>query len=364
MKIQCTKKNLNQALLVTSRAVSPANTLPVLNNILLKTEGGRLRISSTNLEIAINTWVGGKIEEEGELTVPAKLINDYVNNLPTEKIALSSQNQTLTLEGEKAKTHIRGLAGEEFPLIPKINEGVYAKTEGKEISRGITEVVFAASFSETQPEISGVLFSFEGKTLILAATDRYRLAESRLPLLEEVAAPRQIIVPVKTVFELGRVLQDEVVEIFLTEGQIMFRAPEIELTSRLIEGQYPDYKQIIPSTFSTEAEVERMAFLQSIKAASLFAQDNHNIELEISAQNKQLTIRSQSAQTGDSEIHLDARVSGQKNSIIFNYRYLLDCLNNLSDEKMVLKVIDSASPAALTPVGRDNYLYIVMPIKL
>lgn len=364
MKILCTKKNLNQALLVTSRAISQTNTLPVLNNILLKTNGGRLQVSSTNLEIAINTWVGGKIEEEGELTVPAKLINEYISNLPGDKITISSQNQTLTLEAEKAKTHIRGLAGEEFPLIPKIKEGVFAKIQANEIARAVPEVVFAASFSESQPEISGVLLAFAEKTLTLAATDRYRLAEGRAELQEAVTTGRQVIVPVKTVSELGRIAQGGEVEIFLTEGQIMFRTPEVELTSRLIEGQYPDYKQIIPTLFTTEAEVLRVALLQSIRAASLFATDNHNIELEVSAQNKQLIIKSQSAQTGDSEIRLDAQITGQKNSIIFNYRYILDCLNNLSDEKVVLKLIDSAAPAAICPTNRENYLYIVMPIKL
>lgn len=364
MKILCTKKNLNHALQITSRAIGQNNTLPVLNNILLKTDNGRLKVSSTNLEIAINTWVGGKIEEEGELTVPAKLINDYINNLPTEKITISTQNQTLVLEAEKAKTHIRGLAGEEFPLIPRIEEKTFTKLKTSDLRRAIGEVLFSAAFSETQPEISGVVFNFEGKKLTLAATDRYRLAEAQMDLISEVDSPRQVIVPAKTAQELGRVPAEGEAEVFLTDSQLMFRAADVELISRLIEGQYPDYKQIIPITFTTEAEVDRLVMAQSLKAVSLFATDSHNIELDISSQNKQVMIKAQSAQTGDSEIRIDALVRGQKNSIIFNYRYLLECLNNLNDEKVVIKIIDASSPAALEPVGRQNYRYIVMPIKL
>ena len=364
MKMVCTKKNLNTGLVIASRVIGSGNTLPILNNILFKTDEGRLKLSSTNLEMAINTWVGGKIEEEGEITVPARLVNDYVNNLIADKITISSKNQTLFLEAEKANTHIKGLSPEEFPLIPQVKEGGFAKIEGKNLREAIHEVTFAAAFSETQPEISGVLFSFEGKNLVLAATDRYRLAERKVELASEVATPRQIIVPARTVNELARILGDGLADIYLTDGQICFKTMDTELVSRLIEGQYPDYKQIIPKNFSTEAEVEKDQLIQSLKGASLFASENNNIELDLNPQNKQIMIKSQSAQVGDSEIRLDAKFNGQKNSIIFNYRYLLECLNNLTDEKVVLKIINSSSPAAIAPVGCENYLYIVMPIKI
>ena len=364
MKMVCTKKNLNIGLVTTSRIIGSGNTLPILNNILLKTDEGRLKLSSTNLEIAINTWIGGKIEEEGEITVPARLVNDYVNNLLADKITISSKNQTLFIEAEKANTHIKGLSSEEFPLIPQIKNGVFVKLNAEVLVKTIKEVTFAASYSETQPEISGILFSFEGKTLTLAATDRYRLTEGRLELLEVVNTARQVIVPARAVNELGRILSSGVVEIYLTDGQICFKTLDTELVSRLIDGQYPDYKQIIPKNFSTEAEVDKIQLIQSLKAASLFASENNNIELDLTPQNKQIMIKSQSAQTGDSEIRLDAVVVGEKNSIIFNYRYLLECLNNLNDEKIILKVINSSSPAEIVPFGRDNYLYIVMPIKI
>lgn len=364
MKVTCIKKNLSSALNISSRIIGSGGSLPILNNILFKTDVGRLKISSTNLEMAINTWVVGRVEEEGELTVPAKLINDYVNNLVAEKLNISTENQTLFIETDQAQTHIKGLPAEEFPLIPQITEGVYTKLDAQELKRGIEEVVFAATFSETQPEISGVLFSFGGRTLTLAATDRYRLAERVVGLADEVSSPRQVIIPARAVNEIGRVISSGQVEVYLSETQICLKTLETELISRLIEGKYPDYKQIIPKDFLTEAEVDKEAFVQSLKAVSLFASENNNIEFHLTPPAKQIVIKSQSAQVGDSEIRLETNLTGQKNSIIFNFRYLLDCLNHLGDEKITLKVIDSNSPAAISPIGRDNYLYIVMPIKI
>lgn len=364
MRIVCTKKNLNNGLITATRVIGSGNTLPILNNILFKTDEGRLKLSGTNLEIAVNTWIGGKIEEEGEITVPAKIVNEYVNNLPAEKLTISTQNQTLYLAAEKAETHVKGLPSEDFPLIPKITEQVYARLAGKDLVSAIHQVSFAASYSETQPEISGVLFSFEEKFLTLAATDRYRLAEAKVPIAEEAASPRQVIIPFRAVNELGRIIGSGPVEILLGDGQICFRTADVELISRLIQGQYPDYKQIIPTQFTTETEVFRAELIQAIKAASLFASENNNIELLINPQSREMTVRAQSSMVGDSEIRVGAAITGQKNSIIFNFRYLLECLNNLDDEKINLKMISPTSPAAVVPVSREGYIYIVMPIKI
>lgn len=364
MKAVCTKKNLNQGLNFCSRIIGGGTTLPVLNNILLRTENGRIKLSSTNLELAIHTWVGGKVEEEGDITVPAKLINEYINNIPAEQVTLSSKNQTLYLEGERAKSHIKGLSSEEFPLIPQVMEKVFTQTPGGELTRSLKDVAFAASFSETQPEISGVLFNFQNSQLTLAATDRYRLAETKVQLKQPVQEGRQVIVPARSAAEAARILSEqENVEIYLSEGQIMFRTPETEIISRLIDGSYPDYQQIVPKNFTTEATLARNDFVQALKAVSLFASENNNIEIVIGEQKNQVLLKSQSAQTGDSEVFLEADLNGPKNSVIFNHRYLLECLNSLNDEKVILKMIDSTSPAVIVPSGRDNYLYIVMPIK-
>lgn len=364
MKGIFTRKNLTSALNQCSRIISAGAALPILNNFLLKTDKGRLKISATNLEMGINIWVGGKIEEEGEITIPAKLINDYITNILSEKLTLTKKNQTLLLEGETTQTTIKGLNADEFPLIPQIKDESFCKIQGSELVRAIREVSFAAAYSETQPELSGVLFIFEGKNLTIAATDRYRLAEAKITLASEVDSPKQVIIPHRAVLEIGRTSETGAVEIFLSEGQICIKTDTTELTSRLIDGQYPDYKQIIPKNFVSEAEVARTELAQSLKAASLFAVDNNNIELQLNPQTKSLVIKSQSAQIGESEITLAADIRGEKNSIIFNYRYLLDCLNNLLDDKVKLMVASSLSPAQIAPVGRENYLYMAMPIKI
>ncbi|MBI4050679.1 MAG: DNA polymerase III subunit beta [Candidatus Doudnabacteria bacterium] len=364
MKIICTQKNLHQGLTYTTRIINSGAALPVLNNILFKTDQGRLKISATNLEIAVNTWVGGKIEEEGELTIPAKPINEYIASLPAERIVISAQNETMKLAGENTETHIKGLPAEEFPLIPRVEGEVYGKVNGKDLKLAISEVAYATAFSETQPEISGVLFRFEEKTLTLAATDRYRLAEKKLPLSGEGVSARQIIIPARAVGEIGRIMGEGEVEIFLTESQACFRADAIELITRLIDGQYPDYKQIVPKSFTTEVKINRPKFVQSLKATSVFASDTNNVEFFVNPASKELVIKSQSSQIGDSEIHLGVEGEGEKNSIIFNYRYLLECLNNLTDEEVNLRLISPSSPAEIIPAGREDYLYLVMPIKI
>lgn len=364
MRITCTKNNLHSSIAIASRVISTGSTLPILNNILLKTENGRLKLSSTNLEMAINTWVGGKIEEQGEITIPARIINDYVGNVIADKITLSTKNQTLLIEGESTQTHINGLGAEDFPLIPTIKEEVFTKVDAKTLQAAIGEVGFAASFSETQPEISGILLIFGENYLTLVGTDRYRLAEHKITLPEKVSGERRVIIPARAVNEVGRILGGGEVEIYIGENQVAFKTETVEIISRLIEGEYPDYQQIIPKSYSTEGVVNRKDLIQSLKAASLFATESNNIELELNPQTKQVTIKSQSPLTGDSEIRLEGVITGQQNNIVFNYRYLVECLNNLSDEKIKLRVISSSSPAAISPEGRENYLYIVMPIKI
>jgi DNA polymerase-3 subunit beta len=365
MKALCTKKNLNQGLSICSRIIGSGNTLPVLNNILLRTDQGRIKFSSTNLELAVNTWVGGKIEEEGDITVPAKLINEYINNLAEEKITISSKNHNLFLDADQSKSFIKGLPSEEFPLIPEIGEGIYTSVSGQDLTRAINEVGFAASYSETQPEISGVLFSFNGQTLTLSATDRYRLAEEKIQLNKPAPEDKQIIVPSRAANELGRVFaQKENVEIFLSEGQAMFKSDDIELITRLIEGQYPEYQQIIPKNFTTSQTLRRTELTQALKAVSLFATDTNNIEIELDPKAQKVMVKSQSNQAGEGEVSLVGSGQGEKTSVVFNHRYLLECLNNISDDEVTIKVIDPSSPAAIVPNGRENYLYIVMPIKI
>lgn len=365
MKLICTKDNLKRGLFAVSRVVGTGNPLQVLNNILIKTDEGRIRLSSTNLEIGVNTWIGGKIEEEGSLTVPAKLINEYIHNLPTEKVVLeTTDNNTLKLESENYHTSVKGLSADDFPLIPQVQEESLAKIDSQELKNALSETAWASSNNETQPEISGIFMSFEGQELRIAATDRYRLAQRVSQLLEPAKRNKEVIIPSRTIGELYKILSMGVgmVEVYFSESQVMFKFEDTELISRLIDGQYPDYRQIIPKEFKTETEISREEFLHALKATSLFAPDSNNVTVELSQSG--LIVKASSVAAGDNTTQIPAKVTGEDNTAVFNYRYILDCLNNLTEATVTLKMINDASPAQITPVGRDNYLYIVMPIKL
>lgn len=365
MKLVCTKDNLKKGLFAVSRVVGVGNPLQVLNNILVKTDQGRIKLSSTNLEIGVNTWVGGKIEEEGSLTVPAKLINEYINNLPTEKVQITAlKDNTLNLISENYKTNIKGLSSEDFPLIPQIKDEAYTKIDGEELREALSETIWAAAANETQPEISGIFLAFEDDKVRIVATDRYRLAEQTAILKQPVKMNREVIIPARTIGELYKILgigRGEV-EIYFSETQVLFRFEETELISRLIDGQYPDYQQIIPKEFKTETLVSREELIHALRATSLFASESNNVQIEIQ-ETQGIKVSASSAAAGENETLVPAKVSGSANSAIFNFRYLLDCLNNLREANVIFKMINDASPAMVVPEGRNNYLYIVMPIK-
>ena len=376
MKLICTKENLKRGLFAVSRVVGSCNPLQVLNNILIKAEQGRIKISSTNLEVGVNTWVGGIIEEDGSITVPSRLLNEYVNNLPTDKVTLeSTENHTLKLESDNYHTSIKGLSADDFPLIPQVQEEALAKIDSVELKNVLSETAWASANNETQPEISGIFMAFsaeggsasggEASTLRVAATDRYRLAQRTAQLLEPARADKQVIIPSRTAGELYKILGmgKGVVEVFFSESQVLFRFDDTELISRLIDGQYPDYRQIIPKEFKTEVEVAREDLLHALKAASLFVPDSNNVTVQVNA-GEGLTVTASSMAAGENTTQVAAKVTGADNSAVFNFRYMLDCLNNLSEPTVILKMINDASPAQITPAGRDNYLYIVMPIKL
>ncbi|HYC79802.1 MAG TPA: DNA polymerase III subunit beta [Candidatus Binatia bacterium] len=365
MKLICTRENLRKGLFVVSRVVGVGNPLQVLNNILVKTDQGRIKLSSTNLEIGVNTWIGAKIEEEGSLTVPAKLINEYINNLPTDNVTLTTQETVLNLESENYNTNIKGLSADDFPIIPQVSDEPFAKIDSSEFKDALSETIWAAANNETQPEISGIYFNFEEDKLRIAATDRYRLAERVAVLKEPVKMMREVIIPSRTINELYKILGTGVgdVEIFFSESQVLFKFEETELISRLIDGQYPPYKEIIPKAFSTNITTNRSEFIHALKAAALFASDSYNVNIR-AIPGEGMRVAASSVAAGENTTLIKSEVHGSENNAIFNYRYILDCLNNLKEEKIVLKLINDASPAMIEVEGRNNYLYIVMPIKI
>lgn len=362
MRVICTQENLRKGLSITSRVSNGSTTLPVLNNVLLKTEQGQLKLSSTNLEMGVNTWVRCKVEEDGGISVPAKTIADLINNLPNDNIILSVDDGQLLIETTDYKTKIKGLAPDEFPLIPQIEEQNPVEIDAKEFRIAISQVAFASAYSETQPEISGVLFAFDDGKMRLVATDRYRLAEKTMNV--EGGLSKNIIVPNRTVQELAKVLgnaENGKVQLYFTQNQIMFKTEETELTSRLIDGQYPDYKQIIPTEFNTEIEVTTEDLGAAMRTAGIFTQTGNNVTLEFG---DKLTVSSSSGDLGESKVNIPCKVEGQPGRIIFNHRYILDCLSTVGTKSVTFQIINENSPAVLVSKDLPGYVYLVMPIKV
>lgn len=378
MKLTCTQENLARGLNTVSHITTRNVNLPILNNVLLKIEDKGLKLSTTNLELAINCLVRGKLEGTGEFTVPSKLFADYVGLLPAEAVDIEVTGDDLNVKCASYKTKIKGLPASEFPLIPQVSKNKTFVCNVNDFKRGLSQVIFAVSPNESKPEFSGVYMEFnrEGgeKTLVLAATDTYRLGESTLKLADgSDGASAQAIIPARTMAEVLRIIssfKDEVdspenMEIAFSESQVVFTYGTVELISRVIEGQYPDYRQIVPTDFKTEAKVSKDDLVKAIKTTSLFAKTGlFDVTLELDSAAGQVIAKSTDLQTGENQVNLNSEISGDQNSITLNYRYLLEGLNSMPGDNVNLKLIDAANPCLVSAIGKEKeYFYIVMPIK-
>ena len=356
---------MKAGLSAVGRIISSSNTLPILNNLLIKTENGTLKISSTNLEVAITTSVRCKVEEDGEITVVSKTLTDLVTNLPNKNINLETKDGQLLVETENYHTSVKTLPAEEFPLIPKVESGNKLTLDSQELKNALDQVSFAVSTNQTQPEISGVLFAQEAETLRIVATDRYRLAEFKLKLSEAAKATQEVILPQKTVVELSRIIGNQKgnVEMVFSETQVLINFNDTQIISRLVDGQYPDYRQIIPANFSTTAATEKAQLIAALRAVAVFSQGNNSVRLEVFSSKQQVVLAAESSDLGKSAVELPAKVEGGDVSLILNYHYLLDCLTGLDSKDIAIKMIDDSSPSLVVPAEKNDYIYLVMPIK-
>jgi DNA polymerase-3 subunit beta len=373
MKLSCLQENLNHGLNCVGRAAATRTTLPITNNVLLATDEGRLKLVATNLEMAISCWIGAKVEDEGAITVPSRLITEFVASLPNDKIniSLSPRTKTLELKCARFEARISGVDAKDFPPIPKIEEGIITKVEAEALRRGIGQVVFAAASDESRPVLTGVNAEFEGDLLTLAAADGFRLAVYKLPLAAPVSQKTIAIVPARTLAELNRMAteQEEPIEIKLNtkKSQILFRLKDIELVSQLVQGTFPQYAQLIPQSYITRAEVDVTQFLRATKTASIFARDGSGIvRLVITPGEKttpgKLTVSARSEEIGDDVGEIDAVVQGEEAKIAFNGKYLADVLGVLREPQVSLEVTSPSSPGVFRPIGVDNYTHVVMPM--
>jgi DNA polymerase-3 subunit beta len=368
MKLFCAQRDLDYALNLVNKAINPNNTLPVLNNILLKASAKKLHFSATNLEIAISCSIDADVRSEGTITVPAKLITSYVSLLTDEKVELSvSDGATLSVESTSSHTKVKCISADEFPLIPKIEDSQRFTLSIEKFSEGITETVFSASLNSSRPVLSGVYMHIKSGKLTMVATDSYRLAEKKMDLIDGDLDDVSCIVPAKTMIELGKIIGksgDKEVKVDISTNQILFTVSGVELISRLIEGKFPDYTKIIPNEHKTKFEVSVEDLSLVLKRVSLFARENNNsVSLSVSSDGR-LLVSSEETKVGEEKAELMVKVVGINNKISLNSQYFLDVLTYISGDKIDIILNDKESPAVVRPVNSDDYVYIIMPLKV
>ena len=363
------QENLARGLSVVSRAVSSRSTLPVLANVLLKTEDAGLKLTATNLEIGITYWVPGKIDEDGATTVPAKLLTDLVNSLPAgDRVDLEvTAGDTLHVKAGRFQTHIKGIDAEEFPAIQTAGDRPTTRIAQNVLRRALSEVAFAAASDEARPILTGVLAKFEGDQLTLAAADNYRIAVKTVPILDAVPET-SVVIPARALNELARVLADvdDPVEVVLAaaRNQVLFHLDGVDLVSRLIDGQFPNYQQVMPQTHATRAVLDREELLRAVRPAALIAHESANIvKLQVSSDGEAGITVSANAEVGDHVGQVEAAVEGDGTTIAFNARYLNDVLSNVTAEQFAIELNGPLSPGVFRPIGDEQYVHVVMPVR-
>jgi len=366
MKVSCTQQNLARGLGIVSHMVGTRTTLPVLNNILLKTEKGRLKLAATDLEIGISTWIGGKVLKDGAVTCPARLISEFTTTNTDKTITLELKDATLNLSSEHFKANIKGIEAGEFPLIPEVKGGISLEVGAQDLKDGILKTVFACAIDETRPVLAGVYVVVGGGKLKFVATDSYRLAEKALNLLSKGASNASFIIPARTMAEIARLIDESIekVEIKVGENQVEFKLGPTELVSRLIEGSFPDYEQIIPQNIKTKLELGTSNFTNAIKMASFFARESaNNVKIKIKKP-KSIQILAVSPQIGDNTSDLEGSFTGEELEIAFNAKFILDVLQFVGSEMIDLELAGPLSPGLIRPAKDKNYRYIIMPLRM
>lgn len=362
MKLQVTQENLNKALGTVARVANSRGTLPVLANVLIKTVNNRLSVAATNLDIAITHYIGAKVAEEGSITVPARLMQDFVGSLPAGVINLNLDEYKLNIATDQYQSVINGVSAEEFPIMPAIEDGKTWNVDAATLKKSLQQVVMAASTDEARPVLTGVLVHTKDGKLFMAATDSYRLAEKGLGTSTEEV---ELLVPVSAMQDLLRIVSDFEGDVQVTsdDQQVLFRVGDVELVARLIEGKYPDYRKLIPQSFATTAVLKRADLLNVTKVSSLFARESAgSITINVDEATQGLSIRSVASQLGENTANAEAKVTGT-GVITLNSRYLLDALHALSGDEVLFAFNGKLEPTVLRDPASDDYTHIIMPLK-
>ena len=377
VRVSCLQENLQRALGRVGRAVATRTSLPVLSNVLLATDDGRLRVAATNLEIGVTTWVEADIQEEGRITVDARLLGEFVNTLPPGGVELEvdANRMSLTLHAGRDEASINGIDAEDFPVIPSVtNEGFGVEVQAQTLRELISLVEFAAATDDSRPVLAGVLTRFEDDRVILASADGFRMAVNEGSLAASVEERTDLIVPARAYRELARIIGDldEAIRLEVTpnKSQVMARVGDTEWVSRLIDGTFPDVRQIVPRDFATRIDLSRDVLLNAVRRASYFARDNNDVvRLVVAPGEDDLTpgnveVSANAAERGNSHSFVDASVSGGEVQIAFNSRYLSDVLSVLKHGQVMLGLNGATQAGVIRPSGSESYTHVIMPMVI
>lgn len=362
MKLQVTQENLSKALGHVSRVANSRGTLPILSNVLLKTVDNRLSIAATNLDIAITHYIGSKVAREGAITVPARLMQDFVSSLPAGVIDLTLEDNKLHISTDKYQSIINGVSAEDFPVMPSISDGNQWKIDGKVLKAGLQQVVIAASSDEARPMLTGVFMHSHDGGLYIVATDSYRLAEKRL---DNTKQDISLLVPASALQDLLRILGDEDTDVVVThdDQQVLFKVGDVELVTRLIEGNYPDYRKLIPKSFTSTASLKRSDFINITKVSSLFARESAgSVTINLEEAESQVSIRSIASQIGENTASATASIKGD-GIITLNSRYVLDALNALNGDEATISFNGKLEACVISDAKATDYTHVIMPLK-
>lgn len=363
MKLQVTQENLSRALNNVAKIASTRNTLPILGNVLIKTVDNRVCIAATNLNIAITNYIGSKVSESGSITVPARLMQDFISSLPSGVIDISLEDTKLHVSTDHHKSVINGTPADDYPVMPKIKAGKKWKISSNLLKKALSQVVVAASNDDARPVLTGVNFYTLSGNLYIVATDSYRLAEKKLM---EMKDELNILVPASAIQDLLRILDDSDDEVKVTsdEQQVLFEKGDIELVTRLIDGVFPDYRKLIPAKFKSSAIVPKSEIVNIAKVSSLFARETAgSVKFGIDSSNKEVSVDSIASQLGENTAKTKAKISGEDGEITLNSRYIIDALNSLEGENVFTGFNEKLEPFIVKTDKDNSYLHIIMPLK-
>jgi DNA polymerase III subunit beta len=376
MKLTCLQENLKRGLSIVSHAVAGKSTLPVLSNILLATDNGRLKLAATNLELGITCWIGSKVDREGAVTIPAKLLSDLVGSLPNDRITLEldSTSQSVKLMCARYENNINGIDADEFPALPTLEEREPNAVFACDVLReAIDQIAFAAATDDSRPVLTGVLLRLRDGHATLASADGFRLAQRIIPLTTPVNEPVELIIPARALIELARIIAGSESNVAMTitpgGGQVLFHTEDIDLVTRVIDGKYPDIERVIPQQYTTRTLVDTSELAKAIKVASLFANASASIvRLTIEPGGDlapgRINISANAAEVGNNSSIVDGMVHGEGNKIALNVRFLQEAINAIKTAQIAIETQTEQQPAVFRPVGVDGYIHIVMPMMV